>query len=631
MLLGKRTWVIVVLQSLLILASFTTAWLLRFEFSLPHPELLLGAAPLLLLFRVLAMWRYNLFHGYWRYTGISDAADIGRAVAVGSVVFFVAMRVVLGVTSFPLSIYILEALLTATALSGVRVLSRIVLGGLSMGRGRDGTRVLIVGAGAAAEALIRELSHSNYVVVGCVDDDRAKHGVRIHGVTVLGTIEELRHVATAYQVEELFIAMPSVTGLQMSRILEHCLASGRKFKTIPGLADLLKGRVMVEQLREVNLEELLGRDPVRLNMEAVHRDLAGKVVLVTGAAGSIGQELCRQILDCGPAKLICLDQAETPMFYLQLKLMQGKYGDRATFLVTDITDPDGVKRVLHTQAVQIIFNAAAYKHVPMMECNVVEALRNNVFGLINLLHAAEEAGCERFLLISSDKAVNPSSVMGATKRICELILASRPSTVRCASVRFGNVLGSQGSVVPVFQEQIRKDGRVTVTHREITRYFMTIPEAVSLVLQAFTIGDHGDILVLNMGEPIRIADLARTLIRLSGASEEDVPIVFTGLRPGEKLYEELFYSSEALLPTPHEKVQRTHGNLSPWPNLLGHLQELRPLMLSGSEESIRAKIRDIVPEYSDGTAVEPSNTSQKKAPEQQGEAIPLSRTLAASN
>jgi FlaA1/EpsC-like NDP-sugar epimerase len=631
MLLGKRTWVIVVLQSLLILASFTTAWLLRFEFSLPHPELLLGAAPLLLLVRLLAMWRYNLFHGYWRYTGISDATDIGMAVAIGSAVFFVAVRVVLGVTSFPLSIYILEALLTATALSGVRVLSRIVLGRLNMGRGHDKTRALIVGAGAAAEALIRELSHSNYVVVGCVDDDRAKHGVRIHGVTVLGTIDELRHVTTAYQVEELFIAMPSVNGLQMSRIVEHCMVSGRKFKTIPGMADLLKGRVMVEQLREVNLEELLGRDPVRLNLEAVHRDLAGKVVLVTGAAGSIGQELCRQILECEPAKLICLDQAETPMFYLQLKLMQGKYGDRTAYLVADITDPEGVKRTLQTQGVQIIFNAAAYKHVPMMECNVVEALRNNVFGLVNLHRAAEEAGCERFLLISSDKAVNPSSIMGATKRIGELILASCPSKLRCASVRFGNVLGSQGSVVPVFQEQIRKDGRVTVTHREITRYFMTIPEAVSLVLQAFTIGDHGDILVLNMGEPIRISDLARTLIRLSGASEEDVPIVFTGLRPGEKLYEDLFYSSEALLPTPHEKVQRTHGNLSPWPILSGHLQELRLLMLSGSEESIRAKIRDIVPEYSDETVVEPNNASQKKGPEQQGETINLSRAVAANN
>jgi FlaA1/EpsC-like NDP-sugar epimerase len=631
MLLKKHPWVIALLQSFIILASLFMAWLLRFEFSVPRPELLLGTAPLLLSIRLLALWRYNLFHGYWRYTGVSDAADIGKAVAIGSTVFFLVIRVLLQVRDFPLSIYFLEALLTATSLGAVRVLSRILLRRSEPGRRGAGTRVLIVGGGDAAEALIRELIHTDYLVIGCVDDDAAKHGVRIHGVTVLGTIAELRHVATAYQVDELFIAMPSVTGLRMSRILEHCMASGRKFKTIPGMADLIKGQVMVEQLREVNLEELLGRDPVRLDLESVQRDLAGKVVLVTGAAGSIGRELCDQILQYGPAEMICLDQAETPMFYLQLKLTQSEYGDRVCYCVADITDPEGIRRILRAHGVQIIFNAAAYKHVPMMECNVVEALRNNVFGLINLLHAAEEAGCERFLLISSDKAVNPSSVMGATKRICELILASRPSKLQCASVRFGNVLGSQGSVVPVFQEQIRKDGRVTVTHREITRYFMTIPEAVSLVLQAFTIGDHGDILVLNMGEPIRIADLARTLIRLSGASEEDIPIVFTGLRPGEKLYEELFYSSEALLPTPHEKVQRTNGNLSPWVNLMGHLKELEPLMLSGTEESIRAKIRDIVPEYSDESIAVPSNASQKSIPEQTGETMNLSRAVAAND
>ncbi len=558
----------------------------------------MATAPLLVLVRLLVMWRYNLFHGYWRYTGVSDAADVVKAVTLGTAVFFVTIRFVMGMTAFPLSIYLLEGLLTGISLGGIRVLSRIMLHKLDPRNRGDRARILIVGAGAAAEALMRELKHSQYVAVGCVDDDKEKQGVSLHGLKVLGTIEELRHVATAYQVEELFIAMPSVTGLPMRRVIEHCLASGRKFKTIPGLGELLDGRVTVEQLREVNLEELLGRDPVRLDLEAVRHDLADRVVLVTGAAGSIGQELCHQILECGPAKLICLDQAETPMFFLQLKLTQGKYGDRVVYSVADITDSNRIKGILRAHSVQVVFNAAAYKHVPLMESNSTEAVRNNVFGLIKLLDAAEEAGCDRFLLISSDKAVNPSSVMGATKRVGELILASRPSKMRCASVRFGNVLGSQGSVVPVFQQQIRKDGRVTVTHPDITRYFMTIPEAVSLVLQAFTIGAHGDVLVLDMGEPIRIADLARTLIRLTGASESDVPIVFTGLRPGEKLFEELFYSTETLLATPHEKVRRTHGNLAPWPNLAQHLQELQQLMLSGSDQSIRAKIQDIVPEYS---------------------------------
>jgi FlaA1/EpsC-like NDP-sugar epimerase len=626
MLLKQRAWVIAALQSLIICASLVTAWLLRFEFSLPHADLLRGVLPALVIVRLLAMSRYNLFHGYWRYTGVSDAADIGKAVALGSAVFFVTIRFGTGMKGFPLSIYFLEALLTGSALIGVRVLSRIMLHRADRQDRVAGPRVLIVGAGAAAEALIRELGRTRYVAVGCVDDDMEKQRASIHGLRVLGTVEELNDIATAYRVDELFIAMPSVTGLPMRRVIEFCLESRRKFKTIPGLGELLEGRVMVDQLREVNLEELLGRDPVRLDLEAVRRDLADRVVLVTGAAGSIGQELCSQILECGPSKLICLDQAETPMFYLQLKLTQGKYGDRVVYKVADITDANGMKNILRADGVQVIFNAAAYKHVPLMERNVSEALRNNVFGLMELLVAAEEAGCERFLLISSDKAVNPSSVMGATKRMGELILASRPSKMWCASVRFGNVLGSQGSVVPLFQQQIRKEGRVTVTHPEITRYFMTIPEAVSLVLQAFTIGDHGDILVLDMGKPIRIADLARTLIRLTGVSEDDVPIVFTGLRPGEKLFEELFYSTETFLATPHEKVQRAHGRVAPWLNLLGHLQELQQSIRAGSDASMRAKIQDIVPEYTDETLVAPSIALKPEPPEP----LALARALGAA-
>jgi FlaA1/EpsC-like NDP-sugar epimerase len=597
MLLRKRTWFIAVLQSLLVFCCLVMAWLLRFDFSFPHPELVLGVAPPLVFLRLLAMWRYNLLHGYWRYTGVSDAADVGKAVLVGSGGFVLILRVLLGVKALPISIYFLEALLTATSLGGLRILCRMVMQKMDHGR-RDGARVLIVGAGAAADALIRELIHSNQVVVGCVDDDKAKRGVKLHGFTVLGTVDDIRNIVAAYQVDEIFIAMPSVMGTRRARVIEQCLASGRKFKTIPGLRELMEGRVTIEQLREVNFEELLGRDPVRLDLESVRGDLSDRVVLVTGAAGSIGQELCQQILDCGPAKLICLDQAETPMFYLQLKLAQDKYGDRVVYSVCDITDFNRVKGILCAYGVQVIFNAAAYKHVPLMESNMSEALRNNVFGLVRLLDAAEAAGCERFLLISSDKAVNPSSVMGASKRLGELILSCRPSRMRCASVRFGNVLGSQGSVVPIFQQQIRKEGRITVTHPDITRYFMTIPEAVSLVLQAFTIGAHGDVLVLDMGEPIRIADLARTLIRLTGASESDVPIVFTGLRPGEKLFEELFYATDALLETTHEKVRRTHGNFAPWANLSRHLQELQQLILNGSDKSIRAKIQDIVPEYS---------------------------------
>ncbi len=600
MLLKRHTWVIVSLQACLILASLAFAWLLRFEFLFPHRDILLKTAPLLLVFRLTSMSRFRLFHGYWRYTGVSDAADIAKAVAIGSIAFFVVVRYLVQVKGFPLSIYFLEALLTAAALGGVRVIARTILGRLESGRRDKTERVLIVGAGAAAESLIRELSHSDYVTVGFVDDDRAKQGVRIHGVPVIGTIDDLARLAVMHDVDEIFIAMPSIAGARMRRVVECCHATGKKFKKIPGMRDLVEGRVTVSQLRKVDVEDLLGREPVRLDLEAVRRDLEGQVVMVTGAAGSIGSELCRQILEYGPAKLICLDQAETPLFFLQLELAPMKYHERVIYSVADVTDSESMHSLLRAHGVQIIFNAAAYKHVPMMESNSAEAMRNNVFGLMTLLEAAEDAGCERFLLISSDKAVNPTNVMGCTKRIGELILASRPSKMRCVSVRFGNVLGSQGSVVPVFEQQIRKEGRIAVTHPDITRFFMTIPEAVSLVLQAFTIGEHGNILVLDMGEPIRIVELARALIKMSGKSDAEIPIVFTGLRPGEKLYEERFYASEQLLRTPHEKVNRTESDLMNWSTLERHLEELRELASMGREQSLRAKIGEIIPEYSSG-------------------------------
>jgi FlaA1/EpsC-like NDP-sugar epimerase len=323
--------------------------------------------------------------------------------------------------------------------------------------------------------------------------------------------------------------------------------------------------------------------------------------MVTGAAGSIGSELCRQVLGYGPAKLICLDQAETPLFYLELVLAKNPSGARATYCVADINDAAYIRRLLHQYGVQIIFHAAAYKHVPMMEANLPEALKNNVFALLSLLDVAQESECEGFVLISSDKAVHPSSFMGCTKRLGELMVAARPASImRCVSVRFGNVLGSQGSVVPIFQEQIRTTQRITITHPQITRYFMTIPEAVSLVLEAYTVGKHGDVLVLDMGAPVRILELAKALIRLSGKSEEEIEITFTGLRAGEKLYEELFYSSEEQLPTPSRKIRRAQSKRMSWPTLREHLAVLAVLAANGSKTSIREKMKEIIPEYQYG-------------------------------
>jgi FlaA1/EpsC-like NDP-sugar epimerase len=457
--------------------------------------------------------------------------------------------------------------------------------------------------------VIRELTRPNsgYLAVGCVDDDRSKIGVYIQGVPVLGTIEELETLVEDNPADEILIAIPSASGMQMRRITDACQKANLHFKTVPALSDIIRGEASINQFREVRLEDLLGRETVQIDLEAVRNQIAAQTVIVTGAAGSIGSELCRQILDYSPARLMCLDQSETGLFLLRLELDTHKNGTQVDFRVADVTDDERVRSLLSEFRPEIIFHAAAYKHVPLMESNVHEAVKNNVLGLMSLVGLADSAGCKNFVLISSDKAVNPSNIMGATKRACELILSSRPRNgMRCVSVRFGNVLGSNGSVVPVLTQQLHKHQPLTVTHPEIKRFFMTTREAVALVLQAFVIGKHGDILVLDMGEQIKIVDLARTLIRLACKSERDVEIRFTGLREGEKLSEELFYEHEEVIPTSCEKIKRTKGPLKDWPELCRQLEELRASMCVDGAAPVRAKMKEIVPEYS----LQSDNSSQ---------------------
>src|SRR5271156_491948 len=599
-LIGQRFWAITLFHFLLIATSIVIAWLLRFDFRIPFPALLFGCMPVLILSRVGALARFNLLHGFWRHSGVADVVDSGKAVALGSLVFFVTTRYVFRRYEFPLSIYIIEAIITAAGLAGARLCamalkSRTLVGSVI----RQKRRVIIAGAGEAASLLIREMLRTEFVPVACLDDDVFKHGAKIHGVPVVGTIDAIETVVKACNAEELFIAIPSANGAQMQRISRICERANVRYRTVPNLHDLLMGRGSISQLREVSVEDLLGRDPVQLDLSTVRRQIIGKVVLVTGAAGSIGSELCRQLLAYSPAKLIVLDQAETPMFYLQLQLTKQSSSNRVAYVVADVANTSRMRRILSEAAVEIIFHAAAYKHVPLVELNIRGALTNNVLAVPPLLDVAEECGCEAFVLISSDKAVQPTSFMGATKRLGELILAARPKkNMRCVSVRFGNVLGSQGSVIPVFKEQIEKEGRITITHPDITRFFMTIPEAVSLVLQAFTLGQHGDILVLDMGNPVRILDLAHSLIRQCGKSSRDVKIEFIGLRPGEKMYEDLFYPTERKFGTGNRKVKRTQSEIIPWAALCAHLEDLVALTNSGTEISIRAKMKEIIPEYS---------------------------------
>jgi FlaA1/EpsC-like NDP-sugar epimerase len=600
MLLRLRFWFILAFDTILFAASLIGAWLLRFEFTLPHRDILFAALPILVLMRLAALGRFKLLRGYWRYTGISDIADIVKATTLGSLGFLVIERWLLGIKAFPISIYCLEALLVVGGLCGARLFSRMLAQSVrGAWRGRSEKTAIIVGAGDAAERLLNDLPRCGYMAVGLVDDEPAKIGGRIHGVSVIGSIDDLPRLVRKRAVEEVLIAIPSATGRQMRRITALCEESGARFRMIPGMSDLINGKVTAEQLRDVKLDDLLGREPIHFDLQAVRQQLTGKVVMVTGAAGSIGSELCAQLLYYKPSKLVCLDQDESALFFLEQKIGDAAAKVCAEYCVADVADRQRMKGLISAAGVDVIFHAAAYKHVPMMETNTSEAVRNNVLALMSLLDVAEQCGCADFLMISSDKAVNPTNVMGCTKRVCELIMAAKPnSKMRRVSVRFGNVLGSQGSVIPVFQEQIRKQGIVTVTHPDITRFFMTIPEAVSLVLQAFTIGKHGEILVLEMGKPIKIVDVARTLVRLCGKSEDDVEIVFTGLRKGEKLHEELFYASESAFRTDVEKIFCTSSKLMSWPVLHEHLRELEGMVYASTGTMIREKLKQIVPEYS---------------------------------
>ncbi|MGA2003632.1 MAG: nucleoside-diphosphate sugar epimerase/dehydratase [Terriglobales bacterium] len=556
---------------------------------------------------------FNLMHGWWRYTGLSDSIDVLKAALTGSFAFFLIVRYGLQLTAFPLSIYALEMLLTFMLLAGVRVLSRVVVESVRAGSGSK--RLLLVGAGHAAQAIIRETrlekrakangaqrnppndNDSGYKVIGCVDDDPLKKGLRIMGVPVFGQIKDLQKFVVRERIDEVLIAIPSATQSQMCRLVAICKEAGVAFRTVPTMAELIAGRVTLQQVREVSLSDLLGRIPVDLDLESVREHIRDRVVMVTGAAGSIGSELCRQIRDYKPKLLLCLDQNETGIFHLQHQLAHGGGSDSSNvFCVADFSNQERMRKIFLAHRVEIVFHAAAYKHVPMMEANVDEAVGNNVFGLLALLNVAESSNCSSFVMISSDKAVNPSNVMGCTKRVGELILAAWPGErMRCVSVRFGNVLGSNGSVIPLFQEQIRQNQPITITHPEMTRFFMTISEAVSLVLQAFVIGRKGDILVLDMGKPVRIADLANTLIRLSGKTGQEIK--FVGLRPGEKLFEELFYAEERVFPSACEKIACTESVRLAWATLKRGLDALYIAVSLGNRASILAHLHRIVPQF----------------------------------
>jgi FlaA1/EpsC-like NDP-sugar epimerase len=515
--------------------------------------------------------------------------------------------------AFSRSVYLIDLLICFVLTVGTRLLVRLYYEGLlKTGRPNEVKRVLIYGAGAAGMTLIREIrsNHSlGYRVVGLLDDDKHKIGSNLMGVPVLGTGRQAAQIAERYQrrgrpFDEIVIAMPSATGQQMREALANCRATGVPCKTIPSVGGLLTGKVLTSQIRDVSVLDLLGREPVRLNQSLIRESIEDKVVMVTGGAGSIGSELCRQVASFKPSRLIVFERAESDLFRIHYELVNRFPDVRIVPQIGDIRERHLVEQVIRTYRVESMFHAAAYKHVPMMEAHLLEAVKNNVIGTRHLAEAAYSNGVSSFLMISSDKAVNPTNVMGLTKRVAELIVGSMhtsSSGTKFVSVRFGNVLGSNGSVVPLFKEQIAAGGPVTVTHPEMTRYFMTIPEAVQLVLQASTMGKGSEIFVLDMGEPVRIVDLARNMIRLSGHEpESDIDIRFIGLRPGEKLHEELITEGENIAGTYHEKIRIFHGPQKNHEFMARWLDELEELIGCQNEAGVLEHLHQLVPEYQPG-------------------------------
>jgi FlaA1/EpsC-like NDP-sugar epimerase len=559
--------------------------------------------PLVLLIQGSAFVYFGLYRGVWRFASLPDLSRIVRAVVVSTALLAVAIFLLIRLEYVPRSVFIIDAVLLIVLLGGPRLLYRF-LKDHSVGSKGLRDKVLVVGAGAAGEGLVRDLLRMRplvYTPVAFVDDDQAKQGREIHGIRVVGSCDDLAEVVEQWDVDLIMLALPSASSSQMRRIVEISESSGVPFRTLPKLQSLVSGDVSFTELREVQIEDLLGRDPVRLDADAIRGRLHGRTVFVTGGGGSIGSELCRQIAAMEPDRLIVVDQSEYNLYSIEQELQQSWPGLNLSCELGDICDITGLEQIFSNYNPDVIFHAAAYKHVPMLETKVREAVKNNVMGTWNIVQLADQYACSEFVMVSTDKAVNPGNIMGATKRVAEIICQTmdRRSDTRFITVRFGNVLGSAGSVVPLFREQIRRGGPVTVTDENITRYFMTIPEACRLILQTLVMGEGGEIFVLDMGEPVRILYLAEQMIRLSGRKPgEDVEIRVTGLRPGEKLHEELFHNDEDLTDTGHSKVMLARSRRTDWETLQSSLENFREGIVAGRSDALEACIRRLVPEMS---------------------------------
>jgi len=589
----------------LVATALYFSFLLRFDFQIPPDQFanLLQGLAVVLVAKPVIFAASGMYRNIWRYASVRDAFQIFKVVTISSMASALILTFMHGPFAVPRSIYILDWFILYALVAASRLIWRVYRETRFKRCSGVGKKTLIIGAGSAGNLLLKEIrkeTSSPYDVVGFVDDDSDKRGLRLSGVRVLGGTNRLRALVRKHCIEEVIFAIPSGDADLMRRVIKNCEQAKARFKTLPGITAIIDCKVSVGQIKDVEIEDLLGREPVLLDQTAIHNYLSDKRVLVTGAAGSIGSEICRQVARFKPAKLVLFDNAETPLFYIEKELAAAFPDLRIIPLVGDVKNQDRVETVFDEFCPEVVFHAAAYKHVAMMEYNPAEAVLNNVMGSRVVADAAHKHKVHNLVMVSTDKAVNPTNVMGATKRTAEIYvqaLAAKSST-KFTTVRFGNVLGSNGSVIPLFKEQIRKGGPVTVTDKHVVRYFMTIPEAAQLVMQAGCIGRGGEIFVLDMGEPVRILSLAEELIRLSGLIPyKEIDIQFTGLKPGEKLFEELLIDGEGVRPTSHKKIRVVASVETDLRRVSESLDELFDHARAYDITALLKSLRTIVPEF----------------------------------
>ena len=619
-LMNPKFYLMIFSDGVIFVISLVGAYLFRFELSFGYvyikqiQNLIIWIVPL----KLIIFFSFGLYRGMWRYTSIRDFWSLVRACLLATLLIITIILYLNRFEGYSRVVFIADGFFTLLLTGGVRIIIRsyyaayvspkIIQSPLSK---TNLKKVLIIGAGSAGEKIVREVFENyqlHYKVVGFIDDDPQKQGRSLHGIRVLGNVEKIAKILEKKDVQEILIAIPSASGDQIRNIVEACRNCNVSYKILPGIGELIDGRVSIKVLRDINYEDLLGRPPVHLNIGGIRNYLDDKTVLITGCGGSIGSELCRQVIKFQPSYLILLDASEMNLFNIQMELQNERSYNKCEAVLGHVQDKNLMNDIFKKYKPQVVFHAAAYKHVPMQEKNPWEAVFNNIIGSRVTMDISIKHHVERFVLVSTDKAVRPTSVMGASKRVTELIMQSvQGNDTRLMAVRFGNVVGSSGSVIPIFRRQIEQGGSVTVTHPEINRYFMTIPEATQMILQAGAMGEGGEIFILRMGTPVKIADMARDLIRLSGKEPDvDIKIIFTGLRDGEKLYEELITVGEDILPTGHEKIMVLRSNYQPGEGkilqesreILGNkIDELMKDALRHDSRAIKKMLKEIVPEY----------------------------------